>query len=108
MSSFVFLQSAKKAPDAPCDLAGCLIKRKVTGFEEVNFGTWDIVAVGRCAGDREGRVVLSPHHQQRRLSLAQPCLPLGIGRDISPVIQEQSGLNVCLTGTRQKSDLIDT
>src|SRR5262245_28666734 len=62
--------SVEEAANQIGDLPRRLVQGEVAGLGHV-------LAVGRRAGDREGQVVLAPHHQGRGLMLAEIGLPLG-------------------------------
>jgi len=50
----------------------------MTGVEKVNLSVRHIVAIGLRFREIEREVLLAPDHQQERLLLAHPCLPLGV------------------------------
>jgi hypothetical protein len=50
----------------------------MTGVEKVNLSVRHIVAIGLRLREIEREVLLAPDHQQERLLLAHPCLPLGV------------------------------
>jgi len=49
----------------------------MTGVEKVNLSVRHIVAIG-LRREIEREVLVAPDHQQERLLLAHPCLPLGV------------------------------
>ena len=83
------------------------VQCEVPGIEQVDFRIWKILLEGLSTRRNEGRVVLAPDHEGRRLMVAEPRLPLRVGRDVAPVVIEQVHLNLSLTGPRQTGILVD-
>ncbi len=78
----------------------------MTGVENVNFSVRNVPAIGFWFRKVERKVILAPDHQQARLLLAQPCLPLRVGLHIGSIVVEQVALNVGLAGLAEKGKFI--
>ena len=74
----------------------------MTGVEKVNLSVRHIVAIGVRLREIEREVLLAPHHQQERLLLAHPCLPLGVILHVRAVVVEEIALNVGLARLLEK------
>lgn len=83
-------------------LIACFVESEVTGVEQMHFGRRHVVLIGGRACRREGRIVLSPDDEDRRLLLTKPRLPFRIRGDVGAVVVEKVGLNVRLAGSREK------
>ena len=79
-----------------------LVQSEMSGVEQVHLGGGHVFAEGHRAGHRERQVVLAPHHQGRRLPLAEIRLPLRVGRDVGPIVVEQVELDVYYAGPGEK------
>src|SRR5260370_29791101 len=88
--------------DKASDQCGDFIRRRVqcemTGVENVNLSVPHIVAIGLRLREIEREVILPPDHQQARLLLAHPGLPLGVILHVRAVVVEEVALNVGLAG----------
>src|SRR6476661_108160 len=82
------------------------IKSEVPCVDNVNLSVRYIPAISLRLRKVEGRVILAPNHQQPRLSLAHPCLPLGVGVDVRAVVIEEFALNIHLTRLTKKGKFI--
>jgi hypothetical protein len=71
-----------------------LLKREVSGVEQVKLQIRQVFLVGLSAGSGEDRIVLSPDHKRRRLVLAEVGLPLRIQRRVAAVAVEQRELDI--------------
>ena len=78
----------------------------MTGVEKVNLSVRHIVAIGLRLREIEREVLLAPHHQQERLLLAHPCLPLGVILHVRAVVVEEIALNVGLARLVEKIKFI--
>jgi hypothetical protein len=63
--------AVEEAPDQVGNLRRGLVQSKMSGVEQVHLGGGHVFAEGHRAGHRERQVVLTPHHQGRRLPLAE-------------------------------------
>ena len=76
------------------DFIGSRIQRKMTAVHNVNLSVRDILAIRfRLRGIERG-FIFAPDHQQTRLLLAHPRLPLRVGVHVGAIVVEQIGLNV--------------
>src|SRR3984893_1072871 len=91
-----------EAPDKLRNLIRCSIEREMARIEDVDLGLRYVLAVAFRLPKVEREIVLTPNHQQPRLLLAHPCLPLGIGVDVRGVVVEEVALNVGLAGLIEK------
>src|SRR5262245_6166989 len=78
----------------------------MTGVEHVNLSVRHILAIGFRLRELERAIVSTPEHQQTRLPLAQPCLPLRVGVQIGSIVVEQVALNVSLAGLLEKGKFV--
>src|ERR1700675_2464753 len=78
------------------------IKSKVSCVENVNLSVRYIPAIGFRLREFKREVILAPNHQQPRLPLAHPRLPLGVGVDVRAVVIEEVALNIRLAGLAEK------
>src|ERR1700722_3220815 len=78
----------------------------MAGVENVNFCLRNVLAVAFWFAGIEREIVLTPDHQQPRLFLAHPGLPLGVGVDVGAIVVEQIALNVGLPGLIEKIKFI--
>jgi hypothetical protein len=78
----------------------------MTGVENVNLSVRHIVAIGLRLREIEREVLLAPDHQQERLLLAHPCLPLGVILYVRAVAVEEIALNVGLARLLEKIKFI--
>ena len=78
----------------------------MTAIHNVNFRVGHIPAIGFRLGGIERALILAPDHQQMRLILAHPRLPLGIGFDVGPVVVEEVALNIGLAWLVEKIKFI--
>ena len=89
------------------NLIGFRVEREVAGVENVNLGVGHILPVALRLAEIERQVMLAPDHQQTRLLLAHPGLPLGVGVDVRSIVVEEVGLNIRLSGlTRNASSSV--
>src|ERR1700692_3067785 len=95
-----------KASDQCGDLICSGVQCEMTGVENVNLGVRNILPVALRLAEVEGEVILTPDHQQLRLLLAHPSLPLGVGVDVRAVVVKEVALNVCLVGLVEKGKFI--
>jgi hypothetical protein len=58
---------AQKRTDILGDLGGVGLQRKVPGVEQMHLRVWQISPEGLRAGGQQGRIVLAPGCQKRRL-----------------------------------------
>ena len=65
------------------DFVVLLVQGEMAGVEQMDFGIRKIALERLRTGSDERRIVSPPDYQNRRLVLAQPCLPRRIRRDIS-------------------------
>jgi len=94
--------------DKASDQFGDFIRRvqcEMTGVEKVNLSVRHIVAIG-LRREIEREVLLAPDHQQERLLLAHPCLPLGVILHVRAVAVEEIALNVALARLLEKIKFI--
>lgn len=80
------------------DFIGLGIQRKVSGIEHVYLGVGHIVALSFGLTQIERKIMLSPDHEQLRLSLTHPGLPFWIGFHIRTIVIRQIALNLRLSG----------
>src|SRR5437764_10833779 len=78
----------------------------MTGVEHVNLSVRYVPAIGLRLREVEREVILPPDHQQARLLLAHPGLPLRVGVYIGSIVVEQVALNVGLAGLVEKGKFI--
>ena len=64
------------------------------GLQDVNFGFRHITPVRFGLAQLERRIVLSPEHEQARLNLLQPGLPLRVSLHVGAVIPTASSATV--------------
>src|SRR6266478_2164800 len=69
------------------------IKSEVPCVENVNLSVRHIAAIGLGLREFEREVVLPPDHQQPRLFLSHPRLPLRVVIDVRAVVIEEVALN---------------
>ena len=93
--------------DESGDIVGGGVQGEVATIDDVDFGFRDIAAIGLRLGGVEGRLILTPDHQQARLVLAHPRLPFRVGIDVGAVVVEEVALNVGLSGLIQKIKFVD-
>src|SRR6202051_600266 len=74
------------------------IKSEVSSVQNVNLSVRYISAIGLRLREFEREVILAPNHQQPRLFLSHPSLPLGVGVDVRTVVIEEVALNIHLAG----------
>ena len=83
-----------------------LIQGEVTCIEDVDLGPRHVLLACFRLRHVEGRVVAAPNHQQRRLPLAQPCLPGRVSGRVGAVVVEQVELNPILARPGEGGGLI--
>src|ERR1700722_8161844 len=88
------------------NLIGFRVEREVAGVENVNLGVGHVLPIALRLAEIERQVMLAPDHQQTRLLLAHPGLPLGIGVDVRSIVVEEVGLNIRLSRLAQKRELV--
>ena len=71
------------------NLVSLFVQCEVPSVEQVDFRIRKIVLKGFRTRRDEGRVVLAPDHEGRRLVFAEPGLPFRVGRDVGPIVVEQ-------------------
>lgn len=88
------------------DLISLFVEREMAGVQQVNLRVGKVSL--ECRGTRrdERRIVGTPHDEGRRLALAKPCLPLGVGRDVGPIVVEQRRLDLALARLRKVRELV--
>ena len=85
-----------KASDQVRNLVGFHIQSKVPGVQQVHFCIRQVLEKGLCTCRDEGWIVLPPRDQGRRLLFTKPRLPLGIRRDVGPIVVKQVALDLTL------------
>src|ERR1700693_5947266 len=75
-------------------------------IEDMDFGLRYVLAIAFRLPKVEREIILTPDHQQARLLLAHPSLPLGVGVDVCAVVVEEVALNVGLSGLVEKGKFI--
>jgi len=88
------------------DFVCCRVEREMTCIENMHERVPHIPPVRLRLRSVEGQIVLSPNHEESRLRLAHPRLPLGIGFDICAVVVEEIALNVGLAQLIEKGELV--
>ena len=83
-----------EASDELSDLIGGGIEREMSRLEDMDFGLRHVAPIGLWFRRLERQVVFAPEDKQRRLAVAHPGLPLGIGVEVCAVIVEEVALNV--------------
>src|SRR5215475_15869403 len=78
----------------------------MTGVEHVHLSVRHILAIGLWLRELESAIVATPDHQQARLPLVHPGLPLGVGVQIGSIVVEQLALNVALAGLHEKGKFV--
>src|SRR2546421_7866405 len=78
----------------------------MAGVENMNFGVRNVLAITVRLAGIEREIVLTPDHQQARLFLAHPSLPLGICLYISAIVVEQIALNLRLPRLVEERKLV--
>ena len=73
---------------------------------DVHFGFRHVAAIGLRLRGIERAFIFAPNHQQARLFLAHPGLPLGVSIHVSAVIVEEVALNVRLARLVEKIKFI--
>ena len=97
----------QKSPHKRCDLVDLLVEREVPGIEDMKLRAWNLALIGEGSGDRKGGIIPAPDNEHRRLMLAHPSLPGGVGGDIGLVVVEKIGLNFGLPRTGEMGELIE-
>src|SRR5690348_4997638 len=87
---------SQKVPDQLGDAIRCRIEGEMASVEYVDLRVRHVAPIRLGLRQLEREVVLAPDHQQPRLALTHPGLPLGIRLDVRPVVVEQIALNVGL------------
>jgi hypothetical protein len=72
----------------------------------MNLSVRYIAAIGFRLREFEREVIFAPNHQQPRLLLTNPCLPLRVGVNVRAVVIEKVALNIHLTGLAKKGKFI--
>src|SRR5579871_5778868 len=89
---------------------GDLICRRIQGemaaVNDVNFSVGDIGAITFRFARIERSLILAPYHQQPRLLLAHPRLPLGVSIHVRPIVIKQVALYLILAGPAEKIEFI--
>jgi hypothetical protein len=98
---------AEKVADQCGDLIRGRVQCEVASVKNVDFGLRHIPAIGFRLRDIERGIMLALDHQQARLPVTHPILPLGVGIDIGAVIVEHVALNVGLGGLTEERKFID-
>src|SRR5215813_4529567 len=88
------------------NLIGRSVQGEVTSFEDVNLSVGYVLVIALRLAEIKRQVILAPDHQQARLFLAHPGLPLRVGIYIGSIVVEDVALYVPLTGLTEKSKLI--
>src|SRR5215469_6654763 len=88
------------------NLIGRSVQGVVTGFEDVNLSVGHVLVIALRLAEIKRQVILAPDHQQARLFLAHPGLPLRVGIYIGSIVVEDVALYVPLAGLTKKSKLI--
>src|SRR5262245_7038548 len=78
----------EKASNQGGDLVCGRVQCEMTGVEHVNVSVGHIVAIGLWLRELEPAIISAPDHQQARLLLTQPCLPLWVGVDVRAIVVE--------------------
>lgn len=73
-----------------------LVQGEVASVEQMNFRIGQVGAESRRTRRDEGRIVSTPDDQRRRLVVAQPPLPGGVGRHVRTVVVQQARLDLAL------------
>ena len=71
------------------DYLSILLKRKVTGIQEMHLAVWQILLERLCATWAKDRIILAPYGQERRLVLPEIRMPLGIALRIGTIVLEE-------------------
>lgn len=61
--SLLLVQPVEKVANQRRDFIGRFVKGEMPRFENMNFRVGHVIGVGARAGNRERRVVFTPHHQ---------------------------------------------
>src|SRR5580658_10852458 len=88
------------------NLIGGGIEREMPSIDDVHFGLRHVAAIGFRLRWIERKLILAPDHEQARLLLAHPRLPLWISIDIRAVVVEEVALNLGLARLVQKVKFI--
>lgn len=85
-------------PDQSGNLIGFGIEGEVSGVEDVDLGAGNIYAIAFGLAGIEGKVVLAPDDEEAGVHFLHPCLPFGIGVDVSAIVVEKVALDLGLAG----------
>ena len=80
---------AHKVPNTLSDETVVVLKRKVTGINQVQFCVREVSSVRLSTFDGEERIVLALENQHSRLSVAEVLMPASIKRDVRPIVVKQ-------------------
>src|ERR1700733_1345647 len=97
---------SEKALDEICDLIGSGVQGKMPSINDMHFGFRYVPAIGLRLRWVERELVLSPNHQQSRLLLAHPSLPLRIVLHVGAIVVKQIALNLSLAGLIEEIKLV--
>src|SRR5580765_1213889 len=78
----------------------------MTGIENMYLGVRYVFAITFRFTKIEREIVLSPDHQETRLLLAHPGLPLWVRLHIGSIVIEQIALNIGLVGLVEEIEFI--
>src|SRR5205809_6830337 len=78
----------------------------MSSIEHVDFGLRHIFAIAFRLAGIEREIILTPDHEEARLGLLHPCLPLRVSVDVRPIIVEEITLNFSLAGLIEKIILV--
>src|SRR6266478_6575158 len=95
-----------EAPNELRNLIRCGIEREMARIENMYFGLRHVAAIGLRFRKLKRQIVFAPDHQQARLLLAHPSLPLRVGVDVRAVVVEEVALNLGLAGLVEKVEFI--
>src|SRR5438132_10061064 len=101
-------------PTLPChevlsevdDFLRLQIKCEVPGVQDVYLGPGVILLVRFATGYRERSIVTAPKNKERRLVVAKPLLPFGVGFKVILVVVKEVQLNISLSRLVQEVILV--
>src|SRR5688572_32774143 len=88
------------------NLCTLVLQREMSAIEQVQLRARQILEVRTCAVRREDHVVLAPHDQRRRLTLAEELLELRVQLEIRAVVVEQVELDLDIAGSVEQSLIV--
>src|SRR3954463_2897885 len=77
-ASRIGLKRADKCVNKVGDFVSRSVESEMACVKDVHVGIRYVASIGLRLGRLERQVVFAPDHQEARLLLAHPCLPLGI------------------------------